>query len=124
MKCDGATEPVQTAWRLGSGAVPGVLPDFLFLASAADLILGTDWVRELESHVCVGGILWPGMAATVPALGSPSRSVFSGPSTSWRTDCNTPGLSCLLWIRAVDSSSGETPGSTPLLQVTRDALGR
>lgn len=117
-------QSLRTAWRLGSGAVPEVLPDFLFLASVADLILGTDWVRELESRVCVGGIFQPGMAATVPALGGPSRSVLSGPSASWRTDCSTPGLSRLLWIRAADSSSGETPGSTPLPQVTRDALGR
>ena len=104
---------MRTAWRLGSGAVPGVLPDFLFLASAADLILGTYWVRELESHVCVGGILRPGMAATIPALGRPSRSVFSGPSASWHTDYNTPGLSRLLWIRAVDSSSGDTWLNSP-----------
>ena len=90
MKHDGATEHVLKAWRLGSGAVPGALPDFLFPASAADLILGTDWARGgLESRVCVGGISWPGMAVTVPALGWPYHSVFSGPSTSWHTDCST-----------------------------------
>lgn len=91
MKCGGATEHVLKAWRLDSGPVPGAPPDFLFPASAADLILGMDWARGgLESRVCVGGISRPGMAVTVPALGWPYHSVFSGPSTSWHADCNTP----------------------------------